>query len=70
MVIEVKYRKNRDCGNPIEAVDRRKQIRICRVADYYRISKRIPDSSSFRFDVIAILDRELEWYKNAFNYIV
>ncbi len=66
---EVKYRKNKDTGYPIEAVDRRKQATISRVADYYRLTHGLSESASFRFDVIGILGDEITWYRNAFEYI-
>lgn len=65
---EVKYRKNAACGMPAEAVDGRKQMRICRTADFYRMKRRLCDSVSMRFDVIAILNGEITWYRNAFEY--
>ena len=66
---EVKYRKDGTAGDPIEAVDHRKQYRISRVADHFRIYKKLKDSDNVRFDVIAIRGNEIEWYKNAFFYI-
>ncbi|HCM92180.1 MAG TPA: YraN family protein [Lachnospiraceae bacterium] len=66
---EVKYRKTGAAGDPALAVDRRKQYRISRVADYFRVYRKLKDSDSVRFDVIAILDDEITWYKNAFEYI-
>lgn len=65
---EVKYRKNDACGMPAEAVDRRKQARICRAADIYRMKRRLYDNVSLRFDVIAVLGGEITWYRNAFEY--
>ena len=67
--VEVKYRHNKNVGLPIEAVDIRKQYKICRVADYFRISRHLPDNTCIRFDVVTILDEEITWYKNAFDYI-
>lgn len=67
---EVKARKNLKTGNPSEAVNFRKQIKICKVADYYRYIKNIPDNRNIRFDVISIVgDDEITWYKNAFPYL-
>jgi len=66
---EVKYRRTAESGDPAEAVDYRKQIKICRAADFYRISRRVPASAPVRFDVVAILDRQVTWYKNAFYYV-
>lgn len=65
---EVKYRKTGTAGNPVEAVNARKQYRISRVADYFRVYRKLKDNDNVRFDVIAILDKEIKWYKNAFEY--
>ena len=67
--IEVKYRRSGKMGQPIEAVDIRKQHRISRVADYFRVYRKLKDSDNVRFDVIAILDDKINWYRNAFDYI-
>ncbi|MCR4924089.1 MAG: YraN family protein [Lachnospiraceae bacterium] len=67
---EVKYRRNRGLGLPSEAVNRKKQRIICRVADFYRCRYALPDNTDYRFDVISILDNEISWYKNAFEYQV
>lgn len=66
---EVKYRKDDSSGDPIEAVDARKQYRISRVCDYFRVYRKLKDTDNVRFDVIAILGEEIRWYKNAFEYI-
>lgn len=67
--IEVKYRKDNRLGNPAEAVDFRKQKKICAVADYYRYTHGIGDYTAIRYDVIAICGEEIEWYQNAFAHI-
>ena len=66
---EVKYRRNEAAGDPALAVDLKKQYRISRVADYFRVYRKLKDSDNVRFDVIAILGDEIKWYKNAFSYI-
>ena len=66
---EVKYRKTNSVGDPALAVDSRKQYRISRVADHFRVYRKLKDSDRVRFDVIAILGDEIKWYKNAFDYI-
>lgn len=66
---EVKYRKDLSSGSPEEAVDSRKQYRISRAADYFRVCRRLKDSDNVRFDVISILGNDVKWYKNAFCYI-
>lgn len=67
--VEVKYRKTTRAGHPSEAVDHRKQFKICRVADHYRMTKRLREDISYRFDVVSIIGDEITWYKNAFEYI-
>ncbi|MBO5372626.1 MAG: YraN family protein [Lachnospiraceae bacterium] len=66
--VEVKYRKNSSCGNPLEAVDARKQKRICRTAVYYLSKNGYGDSKPCRFDVIAFEGEEVLHIKNAFEF--
>ncbi|MBR5361270.1 MAG: YraN family protein [Lachnospiraceae bacterium] len=61
---EVKYRKSKRLGYPAEAVDKDKQSKIRRCAEYYLAYK--PAKMYVRFDVIAIEGEEINWYKNAF----
>ncbi len=68
--IEVKYRKSEAKGTPAEAVDSRKQFTICRVADHYRMTRRLAEDRAYRFDVIGITGSEMHWYKNAFSYVI
>lgn len=65
---EVKYRKDDSRGSAAEAVGIRKQRKICRVSDYYRMSHKCPSDTAIRFDVIAIDDETIEWIRNAFDY--
>lgn len=67
--VEVKYRKSSVNGNPALAVDLKKQQKICRVADFYRVSHKLAADKSVRFDVVAILGEEITWYQNAFYYM-
>lgn len=66
--VEVKYRKNTSHGAPAQSVTYSKQRTICRVATLYKQFKKLPNNGSIRFDVIAILNDEITWYKNAFMY--
>lgn len=66
---EVKYRRNSSSGDPVEAVNIRKQYRISRVCDYFRVLRKLKDTARVRFDVVTILGDEIMWYKNAFEYI-
>ena len=63
--IEVKYRKNEESGNPLEAVDIRKQKKIIKVARYYLYQKKYGDVPC-RFDVIGICGSHMEHMKDAF----
>lgn len=67
--IEVKYRASLKKGNPEEAVGMSKQKNICRVADYYRCTHRVPLSTPVRYDVVAVLGEEIRWHQNAFPHI-
>ena len=57
--IEVKYRKNEKTGDPLEAVDKRKQQKIIRTAQYYQ-------SVKCRFDAVGILGEEIRLVRDAF----
>ena len=69
---EVKYRSDGRKGNPLEAVDARKQNTIFHCAMYYLKEHRLEDASC-RFDVIGIQgrdgmeDAEVTYIKNAFT---
>ena len=67
--VEVKYRKTSLAGHPEEAVDIRKARTISKVADYYRVVRKLPYDTAVRFDVVAIEGDTFRWYKNAFSYI-
>ena len=66
---EVKYRTGRQKGLPEEAVGLQKQKAICRVADYYRSTRRISLNTAIRYDVVAIEQEQIRWYRNAFEHI-
>lgn len=67
--VEVKYRSSETKGNALEAVNLRKQIKICRVADYYRYIHHIGDDSFIRYDVVGIQGKEIVWVKDAFPHV-
>jgi len=67
--VEVKYRSGDALGNALEAVDYRKQRRICRVADYYRFLHKIGSQRMIRYDVVAIQGHEIQWIQNAFPHV-
>lgn len=66
---EVKYRGSMTMGNAAQAVGYTKQRRICRTADYYRYLHGCTEDTAIRFDVVAIDQGKMVWYKNAFDYV-
>lgn len=66
---EVKFRKKLNDGQPEEAVNFRKQKRICRASDYFRAKFSLDESFSYRYDVIALSPDGIRWIKDAFEYI-
>lgn len=67
--LEVKYRANAASGSPFDAVDGKKQRIISRVAAYYCLTHGYDETTSCRFDVVAVLGDEISLIKNAFEYI-
>ena len=66
--VEVKYRKDYQCGYPREAVNYYKQKNITKVASYYLLIKGAYYQSC-RFDVVEITDKDIELIQNAFNAV-
>ena len=64
--VEVKYRRDNRMGDPLEAVDVRKQQRIYQTARHYLHQKRW-DQIPCRFDVIGITGTQICHIKNAFG---
>lgn len=64
--VEVKYRKTDRMGLPEEAVTRKKQGTIRKVAESYCSFHWKGTETPCRFDVIAVLGEEITWIKNAF----
>ena len=66
---ECKYRADESCGDPLEAVDGRKQRQICRTAMHYYVQHGYGEYTPCRFDVIGIYgDGRLRHIPNAFLY--
>jgi putative endonuclease len=66
---EIKFRTTNINGDPLEAVDFRKQRRISRVAMYYYVTHDYSEDVPCRFDVIAIYgDGTIRHIENAFEY--
>lgn len=69
IIVEVKRRVGKQSGLPAEAVDKRKQNKICRTFDYYRMREGITDFVPVRFDVVEVNGKlECRWIKNAFEF--
>lgn len=66
--VEVKYRKDTSSGNPLEAVNGKKQRIISRTASYYCLTHGYGETTPCRFDVVAVLGDEIMVVKNAFEY--
>ncbi len=66
--VEVKYRSSGSLQSPLEAVDRRKRVNICRTAAAYMLEKGIPADRPVRFDIVACGPRSMQLYKNAFDF--
>lgn len=66
--VEVKYRRDDAFGSALEAVGTRKQMRICRCADYYLYRHSQWREKGVRFDVLAICKDRVQWIRNAFDY--
>lgn len=65
---EVKYRSTSDYGDPLEAVDYRKQQKIYKAAMYYCTIKGIYFNKNIRFDVIGIYkNMQIQHIVNAFE---
>lgn len=72
LIVEVKTRTSSRQGYPCEAVDVRKQRKICRVYDHFRMERRLDDCQPVRFDVVEVVETVggyyCRWIKNAFEY--
>lgn len=65
--VEVKYRSSLREGDPLEAVNRKKQRIISRVARYYLLVHPEYLDISCRFDVVGVLEGEIRLLRNAFE---
>ncbi|MFH0888410.1 MAG: YraN family protein [Planctomycetota bacterium] len=71
--IEVKTRLSSDFGEPFDAINKVKQKKLSRLADYYIYKKKIPSSVPCQFDVVSILmnnkESDIKFIQNAFTPI-
>jgi len=65
--VEVKFRSGDRGGHPLEAVDKRKQMRMKKAAQFYLLRYGFPENTPCRFDVVGILKEEIFYIKNAFE---
>jgi len=64
--IEVKYRKDAARGIAVEAVNKKKQGIIRKVASYYLMEHHLGMDTPCRFDVVGITGEQLQLIRNAF----
>ena len=63
--VEVKRRITLKYGRPVEAIDKVKEAKIKKVAEFYLMKTKSFDAD-VRFDVIEIVDKEINHIENAF----
>ncbi len=62
---EVKFRRSKVRGNPLEAVGKRKQQTLIKCAQWYLAEHKLQDIPC-RFDVVGISEKQIYLLKNAF----
>ena len=65
--VEVKTRESLRFGDPVEAVDRRKQKQILKIAERYLVLEKLYGKIDCRFDVITIKNQKIEHIEDAFR---
>jgi putative endonuclease len=65
--VEVKFRSGGEYGKAAEAVNRKKQHTIVRVAQYYLMRHGYDEWTPCRFDVVAIDNEEISLIRNAYE---
>ncbi|MBI4777484.1 YraN family protein [Candidatus Desantisbacteria bacterium] len=64
--VEVKTRKTSTYLSPLLAVNKHKQLQISKVALHYLLEKKLKEIPC-RFDVVTVVDEEIQWIKGAFE---
>ncbi len=64
--VEVKFRRSAKFGDPFDAINRRKQTTIRKVAGVFLSEHREYAGLVKRFDCLGILGNQIEWMKDAF----
>lgn len=65
--VEVKYRGSTYNGSGLEAVNKRKQQKILKAAQWYVMEHGISEEMPQRFDVLAYLEEEITLIQDAFQ---
>jgi putative endonuclease len=69
--VEVRYRKDNELIESIETVNKNKQNKIIRTANFYILKNKKYQSLAVRFDIIGIESNlkkpKIKWIKNAFS---
>jgi len=65
--IEVKARKDTQHGHPSEFVTPAKQRRIIKCAQFYLLKQPQYQNWGMQFDVISLVNGQIEWLPNAFQ---
>lgn len=69
VICECKYRSGTSYGDPLTAVDAKKQRQICRTTLHYCMMHGYSTQNPIRFDVIAIYgDETIRHIENAFEF--
>ncbi|MFH1096345.1 MAG: YraN family protein [Candidatus Desantisbacteria bacterium] len=64
--VEVKTRKTSTYLSPFLAVNKHKQLQISKVALHYLLEKKI-QAIPCRFDVVIVVDEDIQWIRGAFE---
>ncbi|PIY20085.1 YraN family protein [Candidatus Desantisbacteria bacterium CG_4_9_14_3_um_filter_40_11] len=67
--VEVKTRKTSTYLSPFLAVNKHKQLQISKVAVHYLLEKKIQEMPC-RFDVMIVVDKDIDWIRGAFERMV
>ena len=66
--VEVKYRRGRSSGTPLEAVSPLKQRQISKIALFYLNRYKLGEDQPIRFDVVGISPGGITHVENAFDF--
>lgn len=69
--VEVRQRKSRHFGSPLETISRSKQNKVIKAAQHYLNHHKIPGHQALRFDVVGLVPGDpanpIEWVADAFG---